>query len=196
MKKINVFDKQLFETTFITSEQINTPQQTRSHSGLSQALIDELSAENTDDGVINLVSIELEPNKWYNLSSSPTEFAGVDEKGNPIYKHVFNGVDYLAYPFKYIMVSEKSGGEIVAGSIQTSNYSPEIAQALENPKEALNVIVRVISRKTNEVLSESLHLKLTSITNTISEITGDLTSNDILNEPLPTMRYYNTHFRW
>ncbi len=191
---MKIFDKELFETTFITSEQINTPPQQRAHRGLSQELIEELSDEVTDGGIINLVSIELEPNKWYNLSSSPTEFAGVDERGNPIYKHVYNGVDYLAYPFKYIMVSERAGGEIVAGSLQIANYDEEIALALENPIEALNVIVRSVSRKTGELINETQNLKLTSITNTISEITGDLTNNDILNEPLPTARYYNTNF--
>lgn len=187
-------DKEV-EYISISSDSIDNPKPMVTNTGLSKALIDELSADISDDGIICLLKLQLENDKWYKITSNPSEYVGINERGVPIYKTVWNGEDWLYMPFEFIMTSMKSSGEIVGSGLRVVNSSPELSLLLENPKEAIPVQIYIISKKEKELMQSYGKLYLTTITNTISEIKGEIKPADVLSEQLPSLRYYPTNFR-
>jgi len=164
------------------------------NTSLSKALIDELSADISSDGIIALISIYL-TNIWYNFSSNPTGIAGTDEHGRPIYKTIWNEEEWLYLPFDFTMTSLKASGEIVSGGLSIANYNKDIALALENPRTAIPIKIYIVSLKTKELIQAQESMFLMNLFNDGVQIQGEIKPADILAEQLPSMRNYPQYFR-
>lgn len=175
---------------------ISTEEQRRpivTNNSLSSELIEELSSDISDDGIVIFINIFL-TDKWYKFSSNPTEIVGTVD-GKPVYKTVWNNEDWLYLPFEFIMSSLKASGEIVGGGLAIANYHKELTLALENPTSAPPVKIYLVSKKTNELIYSQEKMYLTSIINNGIQIQGDLSPANVLEEQLPSLRNYPHTFR-
>lgn len=191
-----IYTEEELQINFITSKQIDDYKPELYTQGLSQALIDELSTDNTDEGIICLLKIKVEENKWLKLTSNSSKLHGQDEQGRPIYKTTWNGEDYLYYPFSFTWESLKATGELIGASLRAVNYSYEIAQILENPTEAIPIYMYVLSKKELELIEYSEKLLLTNYTMITSEISGNLGSYQFLQEQVPFSCFYPSGYRF
>lgn len=102
---------------------------------------------------------------------------------------VSNGETYLAYPFKFKPPEEREGVSPIA-KLTIDNVSREIIQAIRQITTPLSSVIQIVRIDDVDAIESSLPtFALRNIGWDATQITGDLTLDDVTKEPFPARSY-------
>ena len=124
---------------------------------------------------------------------------------NDTVNYNYNGETYLGFPFEFELIDDSASGRIPTGRIRIQNVDRQIGEAIVNltqsPKLTITILASadfadtlsgdderfpIVAEPTIEYQAENL--MFTNISVNAMEVTGEIISFDMTNEPWPAIR--------